>query len=123
MSKITIALESESLKVLLEGIEDKILETGALTDAIPFEFIDVSLTPKAYDDDGEERVKITIDIGTEGDGDDVSEDECETIADAVRDILSDKGFFDALGELGIEEASEVVDWFPVSFDGKFPTFD
>lgn len=116
------ALRNEEFTILLEGIENNILETGALTDVIPFDFIDISLLPEAYVDtkDDESRIKITVDIGTEEDFSDISEDECETISDTVRDILSEKGLFQCLETLGVESADEIVDWMPVSFNGDYP---
>lgn len=62
--KLKLVLSSE-----LEGIEDKILETGLLSGLIPYSDFDVQLKVFQYSKEKRKRYQLSIDIGCDEDFD------------------------------------------------------
>jgi len=122
-SELEEIIENDCVMDFLEGMENKIMETGMLTGLVGISSFDIALNLEAYQGDSDVRLKLVIDIGHEENNFSVIDDQVEEISDTVRDYCSEKGLFDMLEEQGVEEADEVLDWCPVTFNDEIPKLD
>jgi len=119
MSITDKVLQNEKISDFVFGIENKLLETGLLTGYIADYALDTTLELKKCVLDGEDAIKIVLDIDPNEEELTLSANQCEVIQDVLLNYMRDKGFYEILEEAGIESGNDVVNWVHISVDGKF----
>jgi hypothetical protein len=119
MSQFSAVLENEQVLDFLEGIENKILERGLLTDAVGRGDFVISLGLGSEVIDDEETLKVIVDFGEEDDPINLTADQCDEIQDIILDYLNENGFDEVLRDAGVPQGSEDVNWVHVSVNGNF----
>ncbi len=123
-SKYDSIIDSDAIQDLLEGLENKVMETGLLTDLIGLDNgFEVGICLEEYGDDGE--IKLIVDISYDEDEDlEITSGAVEDISDRVLDYANGRfELSEILEKAGVEDAIEMVNWAPVTFNGSVLDLD
>jgi hypothetical protein len=118
-SALARAAQSEELANFLEGIENKILERGLLTDVVGRGDFVISLSAAVDTLSDQEVIKLVLNFEDEAPPIELSYDQCDEIQDIVLDYANEKGLSDVLQGCGVPEGDADVAWVHVSVDGEF----
>jgi hypothetical protein len=120
MSKYSRLLSDENAIDFIEGIENKILERGLLTETIGTNDFSINLSLQEYSDHNDKpSIKFVLDIETEESNISLTADQCDEIQDMLISYFYEKGWFEVVDDAGLSEDDGEVEWVHVSINGKF----